>query len=463
MPKKYHIDFKPTAPRYTPLGKSGIIDFREGCTRCRPCAKKACVYNVYDKRNFDNVLMLDSIDYLCKNCFRCVQQCKKGLLTKSINPEYEKMGDTYWTPEIIATNWAQAETGKIPVSGAGYGGPFAGPGFDGMWTDMSEIVRPTRDGIHGREYINTSVDIGKKLSQLNFTKDGALASQLPPLMELPIPLIMSVPPFGHINKNVRSALALAATNVGTALLIPAHDYDDQLIPYKQFLVPQFSVEQYTALKDKIAGHRAIEIEYTSGCSDLLQEIKQNFPDLIIFIKVPLDGGELDRIEELISRGAEVIHLYADDRGNEIGKTNPRFIKDMIRRVHLRLVELCVRDDITLIASGGIAMAEHVAKSIICGADAVVMDIALLIALECRLCKRCVKNRPCPVTIDRIDPGWGAQRIMNLLSAWRNQLLEVLGAMGIREVRRLRGEVGRSMFFEELEADVFGRLFGKKLP
>jgi hypothetical protein len=52
--------------------------------------------------------------------------------------------------------------------------------------------------------------------------------------------------------------------------------------------------------------------------------------------------------------------------------------------------------------------------------------------------------------------------MNLMSAWRNQLLEVLGAMGIREMRRLRGEVGRSMFFEELEADVFGRLFGEKL-
>ena len=37
-----------------------------------------------------------------------------------------------------------------------------GAGFDSMWTDMSEIVRPTRDGIHGREYINTSVDLGRK-------------------------------------------------------------------------------------------------------------------------------------------------------------------------------------------------------------------------------------------------------------------------------------------------------------
>jgi len=62
---------------------------------------------------------------------------------------------------MILTTWDQAENGRIPVSGAGYRGRFCGPGFDSMWTDMSEIVRPTRDGIHGREYISTSVDIGQ--------------------------------------------------------------------------------------------------------------------------------------------------------------------------------------------------------------------------------------------------------------------------------------------------------------
>ena len=54
-----------------------------------------------------------------------------------------------------------------------------------------------------------------------------------------------------------------------------------------------------------------------------------------------------------------------------------------------------------------------------------------------------------------------QRIVNLMGAWQNQLLEMLGAMGIREVRRLRGETGRCMFFEDLEAATFGRLFGKR--
>ena len=46
-----------------------------------------------------------------------------------------------------------------------------------------------------------------------------------------------------------------------------------------------------------------------------------------------------------------------------------------------------------------------------------------------------------------------RRIENLIGAWHQQLIEVLGAMGIREVRRLRGETGRAMFFEDLERDI----------
>jgi hypothetical protein len=46
---------------------------------------------------------------------------------------------------------------------------------------------------------------------------------------------------------------------------------------------------------------------------------------------------------------------------------------------------------------------------------------------------------------------------NLMGAWHSQLIEVLGAMGIREVRRLRGEMGRAIFMEEIEKEAFGDL------
>ncbi len=54
-----------------------------------------------------------------------------------------------------------------------------------------------------------------------------------------------------------------------------------------------------------------------------------------------------------------------------------------------------------------------------------------------------------------------RRVINLMGAWHQQLIELLGAMGIREVRRLRGERGRSMFLEDLERETFGRIFGTR--
>jgi hypothetical protein len=37
---------------------------------------------------------------------------------------------------------------------------------------------------------------------------------------------------------------------------------------------------------------------------------------------------------------------------------------------------------------------------------------------------------------------------------------MMGAMGIREARRLRGEQGRVMFMEDLERDTFAKLFSQ---
>jgi hypothetical protein len=66
-----------------------------------------------------------------------------------------------------------------------------------------------------------------------------------------------------------------------------------------------------------------------------------------------------------------------------------------------------------------------------------------------------------VEIEQLSAKRGAQRLVNLIGAWNNQLLEILGAMGMREVRRLRGEVGRAMFIEDLEKEIFAPLFANR--
>lgn len=78
-----------------------------------------------------------------------------------------------------------------------------------------------------------------------------------------------------------------------------------------------------------------------------------------------------------------------------------------------------------------------------------------------MCDRCKNGLSCPVELEAIDPEYGSSRIINLMGAWRNQILELLGAMGLREARRLRGEVGRSMWFEDLEKESFAPIFGER--
>jgi glutamate synthase domain-containing protein 2 len=101
----------------------------------------------------------------------------------------------------------------------------------------------------------------------------------------------------------------------------------------------------------------------------------------------------------------------------------------------------------------------VPKIIACGADVAVLDFVPIVAWGCALW---ADKRTCPVEVRELDAEWGAQRLSNLMAAWRDQLLEALGAMGMREVRRLRGEVGR-VIFEETEAKAFRRLFVATAP
>ena len=132
MPEKYHIETKPVPPRRPRIGKYGVVDWREDCAMCHNCVKKACIDDRH-RQEMDYIRNLSDVDALffdCMGCFGCIQDCTKNLLGMSINPAFERLGNSYWTPDIIRTTWLQAETGKIPVSGAGYGGLFSGPGFD---------------------------------------------------------------------------------------------------------------------------------------------------------------------------------------------------------------------------------------------------------------------------------------------------------------------------------------------
>ena len=464
MPKKYHIHTEEAAPRFHPVGKYATIEFRENCAgSCRKCVKNKCVYNIFS----ENVLHMSAMEepeylYTCMSCFRCIQECTKGIFSRTINPEYRTLGDEYWRSDILHRLWYQAHMGKIPVSGAGYRGPFVSEGFDSMWTDMSEIVRPTRDGIHGREYINTCFELSQRVAPLKFNADLTLASKVPSILEVPIPLLLQLPENLIVNRSVVLAAAKAARALGTLMFIRPEDYTEELQPYAQHLIPCLRVDNYTDHRSLMQSAPAVELADGPGVENAYRQLRELYPDTTILVGLPVDARAADRAVELARSDADSLHFTADHHGKERSSDNPRFLKEMIREVHLKLVEQSLRHKINLVFAGGIAMAEHMAKAVICGADGVAIDTILLVALECRLCYRCTKGLSCPVALDEdFDTDWAAQRIVNLVGAWHSQLIEVMGAMGIREVRRLRGEVGRSMWFEDLEREHFGPIFGER--
>jgi len=454
MPSKYVIHTRQVPDRFKTITKSGIIAWEEGCLKCAVCVKKQCVYGVYDNRGLEPNQMVDSIDNQCMNCYRCIQSCPKELIHKSINPEFKAMGDTHWTPDIIARLWFQAQTGKIPVSGAGYPGPFTGPGFDSMWTDMSEIVRPTRDGIHGREYISTSIDIGSVPNQLLFSDNGELLDDISMLLDIPLPIIFRLPSFGSIGTKTLEGWAMAVKHLGIFMALPYKMIDEGLERYKSSLVPVFdSKDRIVSLGDDV---RMAEIVWDNKIRKRVEDFKKLNPGALIAVRLPITKDSHKEIIDLMKAGCSVFDLEGSYNGRSADNQS-RYAKDDIRSIHQALVREGVRNEVTLLASGGFAMAEHVAKALICGVDGVFIDFPILIALECRICQRCRKGLSCPVEIEEAPSKWVASRTVNIMGAWHNQLLEIMGAMGIRECRRLRGEAGRAMFFEELDREIFGAM------
>jgi len=458
MPAKFHIHTEPARPRVRPVGKLGIVDWREDCSSCHNCVKRGCVYGFYADESTRLRNENGYLDYLyqCKGCLSCVQNCTKNILTRVANPEYARLGDDYFTPDIILTTWYQSETGAIPVSGSGYGGRFSGSGFDSMWTDMSEIVRPTRDGIHGREYINTSVDIGRRLDHLAF-RDAELAVSPPPLLATPMPVMFDVLPEHQQRGSVFAALMDAANEIG--LLAIARTKDLTKTASSAQVVPL--LEGSNDASAALTRAPLVMIPEGPGTGSQIKALKQKNPQQVVAVRVPTTSGAIERVRRLAREGTEVIHLVFDSHGREQVPVKPRHLRDVVRDIHGALTKDGIRDQVTLSSSGGIALAEHVVKALICGVDLVAIDLPVLVALECRLCGECAHDGPCPVALENADQAFATRRIVNLMGAWHSQLIEMMGAMGIREARRLRGEVGRCMFFEDLEQSTFGRLFGRR--
>jgi glutamate synthase domain-containing protein 2 len=160
-------------------------------------------------------------------------------------------------------------------------------------------------------------------------------------------------------------------------------------------------------------------------------------------------------------GAHILHIDGSYGGTgaapEIAKKNIAMpIEFAIPKVHRYLVAEGIRDEIVVMASGGIRTADDIAKAIALGADGVVLGTSELVALGCTRCANCERGRGCPfglTTTDPelsllVDPEWGAERISNLYSSFQRRLREILRSVGLRDVKDLRGRTDLLVYTAE---------------
>ena len=133
-------------------------------------------------------------------------------------------------------------------------------------------------------------------------------------------------------------------------------------------------------------------------------------------------------------------------------------------VDQRLRDEGIRSSVSLIAGGSIRSSADVVKAIALGADACYIGTAALLALGCHLCRSCHTGRCSwgiatqnPELVKRLDPDVGAERLVNLVTAWKREIKEMMGGMGINSIEALRGNrvMLRGIGLTEKELEILG--------
>jgi glutamate synthase domain-containing protein 2/ferredoxin len=491
---------RPAPERYRNVLGKYTVDRSADCISCGRCVQ-VCKYGVHIKPE-GYAYTLRPQDHLCigQECAdcegSCVTECPEHALTVRRNPSPDCMGDPRWSTDLILSTWHQAATGHSAPARLEQRTGASGGGFDrlrfkfelpGKFSpEQSGTAAGSAPGAATGAVSPADIDTSLDLNQRN---DGR------PQVHIDLPVYGGGMSFGSVSIHTILAKARCATAWNTFSCTGEGGYHDRLRPYDDHMITQVATGLFGVRDETIQRVRIVEFKYAQGAKPGLgghllgdkntppvARMREAVAGNALFSPFPFHSvysvedhkKHLDWIKEVNSdclvsvkvstptdvdmvavgsyyAGAHIVHLDGSYGGTgaapDIAKKNIAMpIEYAIPKVHRFLVAEGIRDQITLIASGGIRTAFDALKAIALGADGVVIGTAEMVALGCVRCACCESGRGCPRGIATTDPElmmqmsleWATQRLINLQNAWREQMVDVLVSLGMKSIRELRG-------------------------
>ncbi len=387
------------------------------------------------------------------------------------------MGDFRWTNDLILATYYQAEHAHPPESGLEYRTGDSDGGFDLLdfkWLPQDQWLPE-----------DTEIDLSLPL---NRRAEGRQIT-------IPIPFYGGGMSYGSISEQVMLSRAMAAKQWSTFFSTGEGGYPNALVPFKDNIITQVATGMFGVREETIQYAPIVEFKYAQGAkpglgghllgdkaTNSVAELRESVPWISLFSPFPfhsvysvedhrkhVDWIKTTNPTALVSvkvstptdvdmvavgsfyAGANIIHLDGSYGGTgaapEIAKKNIAMpIEFAVPKVHKYLESESIRDQIVVMASGGVRTAYDIAKIIALGADGAIMGTAELVALGCTRCSNCERGRGCPFGLTTTDPllsqfitpEWGAQRISNVFASYALQLRQILRRLGLTNIRQLRG-------------------------
>ena len=484
MPINYNV------PEYA------VVRDPDRCIACRVCERQ-CANEVH---SYDPELnKMRSDETKCVNCHRCVALCPTHALKIVKNPDTFRINGL-WDNETISDIYRQADTGGALLSSMG--NPKKYPIYwDKILINASQVTNPSIDPL--REPMETLTFLGKHPHTIERDENGEIKTDnLPPQLKLNVPIMFSAMSYGAISYNAHESLARAARELGTYYNTGEGGLHEDFYKYGPNTIVQVASGRFGVHKDYLNAGAAIEIKIGQGAkpgigghltgAKIVGDISRTrmIPEGTDAIS-PAPHHDIYSIEDLrqlvyslkeatdykkpvivkiaavhnvaaiasgIARsGADIIAIDGFRGGTGAA---PKRIRDNVgipielalAAVDERLRQEKIRNSVSIVAGGGIRNSADVLKAI------------ALIALGCHLCRTCQTGK-CnwgiatqrPDLVKRLNPDVGCGRLVNLVSAWQHEIMEMMGGMGINSIEALRGNrlMLRGIGLNEKELEILG--------